>query len=163
MYAVNRLRDPKFHGFRIQVLPHPLDQVAHAAVTEYTDADPSTRRAILDALTPRAAGVLSVYGERAAALAVRGCDTELLRAAGIAVGMADARLEDYRDNLIVLAALTHSAGLLQTTQEQLFDQIEAMVPPRVLARFRRYTADGPLTLRSMGLRACGDGPTFRYR
>lgn len=164
MYAVDRLRDRKFNGYRRLAIPHDLDQVANKAVTEYVNADDITRRAILDALTARGADVLSVYGERLAAVAVRSQSDSILHTAATAAGMAHIRMEDIRNNLIVLAALDHSAELLGTTLDLIVDQIAVLLPPPALITFRKFAARDPRnrSLTAMGLVTRGEGPTFRY-
>src|SRR6266699_545944 len=109
MGAMEQLAGKRFNGYLVVRLPHELDDVVTSAVTEYRRATPAARRAMAATVQPRAAGVLSAYGQRMAATAVRKGSKEPLLNALVALGLAQARLDDPRDNIIVLAAVNHAA------------------------------------------------------
>ncbi|MEU4766325.1 hypothetical protein AB0H12_24020 [Actinosynnema sp. NPDC023794] len=52
-------------------LPHELDDLVESVVAGSPDSTPAARQYILDAIPPRAAGVLCVFGQRMATVAVR--------------------------------------------------------------------------------------------
>ena len=161
---MQQLAGKRFNGYLATRLPHELDAVVASAVAEYRAASPSARREMAENLQPRAAGVLSAYGQRMAAVAVRTGAVEPLRDGLVAMGVAEARLSDARDNLIVLAAVNHSAELLGTDLATLVDEIADEVPAAASAGFRDFAARQPQhkSLKSMGLRIWGQGESFLY-
>ena len=67
MDALSRLNGKRFNGYLRIRLPDEPDAVVESVMTAYLDATASARREMSEAVTPRAAGVLSAYGERMAA------------------------------------------------------------------------------------------------
>jgi hypothetical protein len=164
MTIVRRLRDREFNGYLRRRIPHPLDDVVDEVVAAYRDGSPETRREMESDLTERVAGVLSVYGERMAAVAVRSRSPEPLRRGLVGMGMADAALDDDRMNLIVLAAVHHSAETIGTDLATVIDDVADELPESALERFRAFTRrpERSKSLHAMGLGTMGAGDTFRY-
>lgn len=164
MTAIKQLHDRRFNGYLGVRVPHEFDDIVTSIVEEYRTNSPTGRRAMLDELSPRAAGVLSAYGQRMATMAVRTGSPESLRRGLIGMGMADAALEDYRNNLIVLAAVNHAAAVLGRELGELVEEIAADLPEPALEGFRQFTRREPpdKELAAMGLRAVGTGDEFRY-
>ncbi len=115
-------------------------------------------------LDQRAAGVLSVYGERMAAIAVRTRSPDPLRRGTVAMGMADGLLEDARANLIVLAAVNHSAIMIGTSLSRLIDEVADDLPEPAAAGFRAFAnrSERDKSLQAMGLGTVGTEDRFRY-
>src|SRR5690242_4318116 len=107
MSSIARLADREFNGLLRRRIPHALDDVVERVVADYRSAPPTQRRDMLGEVQPRIADVLSAYGERMAAVAVRQSSTEPLRRGLVAMGMAEGALTDPRNNLLVLAAMNH--------------------------------------------------------
>ncbi|MEU5438734.1 hypothetical protein AB0G73_36110 [Streptomyces sp. NPDC020719] len=128
--ALALLNDKRLNGYLRVRLPHDLDGLVDAAVLEYTNSTPQARQALDNAVSPRAAGVLSAYGQRMAAIAVRTQSRTPLRHGLTAVAMAHGHLDDPRDNLFPLAALNHSATLLGDTLHQHITDLAHLLPPR---------------------------------
>ena len=164
MDALSRLNGKQFNGYLRIRLPHDLDAVVESIVTAYLDAPAPTRREISETVTLRAAGVLSAYGERMAAIAVRTQSQQPLRRGLVAMGLAHGRLDDPRDNLYPLAAVNHSAGLLGTDLLQLIDTMADYLPDPAVTAFRAFAnrAEADKSLRSMGLGTAGSHADFRY-
>lgn len=58
------------------------------------------------------------------------------------MAMAEGGLEDYRDNLIVLSTVNHSAELLGTRLDLLVDDIAHLISPRALQTFTAFAQGG---------------------
>nr|MDT0666540.1 hypothetical protein [Micromonospora sp. DSM 115978] len=96
--------------------PYPVDDEILALLRE---AEASARfPELIGLLTPRAGfDALWMFARRAATFAVRRRDPELLRAGLVAIGVASRNSLDYRDELVALSMLWHSAGLLDLDAE----------------------------------------------
>nr|WP_239106664.1 hypothetical protein [Streptomyces rubrogriseus] len=145
-------------------LPHERDAVVDAVITSYLEAaGPAGQRAI-DDLNTRSASVLSVYGQRMASAAVRTGSVDTLRRGLVAVGMAQARLGDARENLYPLVALNNAASLLGTSLRSLITEVSDSLPPSATDELRAFDQrqEQDKSLESMGLRRLGSGQTFLY-
>ncbi|MFY1668877.1 hypothetical protein ACN27G_02800 [Plantactinospora sp. WMMB334] len=162
--TVTHLLGRQFDGYLAVGLPDGRDAVVESVVLDYLGAPAGERRRMLEAVRPRAAGVLSAYGQRMAAIAVRTGSVLPLRRAVVALGMADARLPDPRDNLVVLAAVSHSARILGSTLSRILDDVRRHLPEPAHATFRAFVAGnaGHDSLSAMGLAAYGSTDDFRY-
>lgn len=164
MGAFGRLRDKRFYGYLAYCIPHELDSIVDAVVSAYRSGSEEARRRLTRDLNADVAEVLSVYGERMAVLAVHTRSVEPLRRGLVGMGLAEGILADYRDNLIVLAAVNHSADTVGTGLTKLIDDVKADLPGPALARFRDFAQwrDDEKSLHVMGRRTEGEGDSFRY-
>jgi hypothetical protein len=107
------------------------------------------------------APVLRVFAERAASLAVRNADWELLRAGLIA--LAKAGLES-RESLLVLVLYCDAAKRIAIDERLLFGGVGNLLGEAVLGHLTRFLARAPQdkSLQSMGYRAEGAAAEFRY-
>lgn len=162
--TVQHLTAKRFDGYVAVRLPSELDDVVSAVVAGYRAASPERRREIADSVPSRAAGVLSAFGRRAAAMAVRTGSVRWLRDGLVAMGLAESRLNDPRNNLITLAAVNHSAELLGTDLAVLVGELGGELPAGAAQSFRDFAARQPQhkSLKSMGLRIWGEGDSFTY-
>jgi hypothetical protein len=89
---------------------------------------------------------------------------EVLRRAIAALGMAEAAVDDPRTNLVVLAAVNHSAAALDTDLASLLRDLAGVLPGPALANFRAFAlrSDRDKSLQAMGLTATGSAESFRY-
>lgn len=158
------LNSRDFNGYLRRRIPHKLDDIVKEFVNTYRSASAVDRQQLTSGLTPRAAGVLSSFGERMAAVAVRARSDEYLRLGLVGMGLAEGRLDDPRANLIVLAAVNHSAIRIGTNLRALVDEIAFDLPAQAVAAFRAFTQrdDRDKSLRAMGLGTIGSGDDFRY-
>ncbi|NEE22955.1 hypothetical protein G3M58_92955 [Streptomyces sp. SID7499] len=161
---VSSLRDKRFNGYLGVRLPHALDVEVEAIVTAYMTCSPSMRDAIVDDVYGRVAGVLSAYGQRMASVAVRNDDIDVLRRGVVAIGLAEGRLDDPRDNLYVLAAANDSASLLGTTLRAVINDVKRFLPPAGVAGLQQFDlhADREKSIEAYGIRRCGSGQEFHY-
>ncbi|WP_427922761.1 hypothetical protein [Streptomyces sp. cg40] len=159
MTSWTRLQDRRFNGYLGVGLPHELDGEVDAFVIAYM-----SRPEPLD-LGRRAAGVLSAYGQRMASVAVRTRAPEALRRGLVAVGLAEAHLDDPRDNLYGLAALHDGASLIGTPFSGLITEVSRCLPPSGVAALRDFDGRGDRdkSVEAMGIRRTGEGETFLYR
>jgi hypothetical protein len=164
MNTITQLRDKKFVGYLKRRLPHELDTVVDSVVDGYRHGNAQTRAATRDALNPGIATVLSAYGQRVAARAVRRRSAADLSRALVGLGLAHGALEDWRDNLYGLTAVGHSAQLLGEDLEALVDGVAAELPTPAVAALRDFFRQDPSnrSLSSMGLAAQGAGDDFLY-
>ncbi|MFE6022748.1 hypothetical protein ACFQ6O_40590 [Streptomyces sp. NPDC056441] len=158
------LEGKRFNGYLRIKLPHELDEIVESVVAGYMQAAPSSRHEILGTVSTRAAGVLSAYGERMAAVGVRTGSEAPLGRALVAMGMADGNLEDSRDNLIVLAAVNHSAAVIESSLDQILAKVAQFIPDPALVNFQAFARreESDKSLWSMGLGVVGAGASFRY-
>ena len=164
MSPFSQLDGKRFNGYLRIRLPHPLDAVVHTALAAYRDSSPADRALLIDTINPGVASVLNAYGERMAAMAIRSNSLKPLHDALLAVGIAQTRLDDWRDTLYSLVTVNHSAGLLGTDLDRLIGGIANDLPQGALDAFRTFTAraDRDKSLACMGLAAKGSGAEFRY-
>jgi hypothetical protein len=161
---VRQLLDRRFNGYRGILLPHELDDVVTAVVVGYQESSASARQEVLDRVPPGAAGVLSVFGERMAAMAVRTDSVVPLYRGIVGMGMAQRALEDPRDNLYALAAVRHASVRVRTTISRLVEDLREYLPEPAAELFSSFDgrAERDKSLAAMGLAACGSGDGFRY-
>jgi len=161
---VSRLKDSRFDGHLGHALPHERDAVVDAVITSYLEAAGPVRQQAIDDLDTRSASVLSVYGQRMASAAVRTGSVDTLRRGLVAVGMAQARLGDSRENLYPLVALNDAASLLGTSLRSLITEVSDSLPPSATDELRAFDQrqEQDKSLESMGLRRLGSGQTFLY-
>lgn len=160
-----RLNDKQFRGHRLRHIPHPLDEVVAEVIETYRSAAPPLREAILNEMTDIPARVLCGSAERLAAMAVRSHSAAPLRQALVAVGMAVAALDDPRDHLYPLAAVHHSAVILDTPLAAVINSVTNQLPTAALERLHAFDnrEERDKSLQAFGLRTTGDGDEFRYR
>ncbi|MDG9711419.1 hypothetical protein [Streptomyces sp. DH10] len=161
---MSSLRDKRFNGYLRVKLPHTLDTEVESVVAAYMTASPAARQEIVGNVDGRSAAVLSAYGQRMASQAVRSGSIDVLRRGLIAIGLAEGRLDDPRDNLFVLAAANDSASLLGTTLRAVIDDVKSLLPPAGatgLLKFDQY-AENDKSIEAMGIRRSGSGQDFLY-
>ncbi len=161
----SRFQDRRFIGYLRVRIPHELDAEVEAFVTAYMSGPEPLRLTMMGGMSQRAAAVLSVYGQRMAAVAVRTRSPEPLRHGLIAAGLAEAHLEDPRDNLFVLATINDSASLIGTPLHGLVTEVSPFLPPSGVEALREFNQrqDHDKSIESMGIRRTGTGETFLYR
>ncbi|MER5779088.1 hypothetical protein ABT144_33345 [Streptomyces sp. NPDC002039] len=161
---MGRLDDKRFNGYLGMRIPHDLDQVVNDYISTYRSASNERRGELVGAVSPRAASVLSVYGQRMAVEAVRRDAEEPLERAVVAVGIAEQRLPDPRENVIVLGAVHHSAELLGTSLAQIVARVSDTLPPASVLELQRFVQrdEKDKSLKAMRLRSFGTGETFIY-
>ncbi|MFF4472905.1 hypothetical protein ACFYZ3_25470 [Streptomyces sp. NPDC001599] len=161
---MSRLKDSRFDGYLRHPLPHERDAAVDAVITSYLKGTAPVRQRAIDDLGTRSASVLSVYGQRMASAAVRAGSVDTLRRGLVAVGMAQARLGDARENLYPLAALNDAAALLGTSLRTLITDVSDSLPSSVVDELRAFDQrqEQDKSLEGMGLRRLGSGQTLLY-
>ena len=164
MIPSNRLLDKRFNGYRRMPIPNELDQIVKSVVDAYKQATPQARSTMIGQIRPGPAGLLSIYGERMAAIAVRTNSAAPLHDGLTAMALAETRLEDYRDNIMVLATINHAAETIGILPTSLVADLRDLFPASILDHFRHFFAQGPRrkSLEAMRLKTYGNGDDFRY-
>jgi hypothetical protein len=164
MGLVSLLHDRRFIGYLRFRIPHEYDAIVERVVAEYRAGSSTAKQEVVDEVSYRVAAVLSAYGERMAAVAIRTGSPEPLRRGLISMAMADGRLEAHVTNLSMLAAVNHSAGLLGTTLAALIDDVAAEIPESTADAFRAFIqrSERDKSLKSFFLDTAGEGDEFRY-
>ncbi len=106
-----RLGGDRFNGYLDHPIPSDTDEDVRAVVNAYLNADSRGREAILECDVERRAGLIEIFAECLAVLAVRMQSVEPIRLALVAMGMAIPQ-EDFRHVLKGLAKLDYSAHYL---------------------------------------------------
>jgi hypothetical protein len=104
------LRAGDFHGYGHQPLPSGRDAIVGRVVAAIDTAEDFV--GIVEALKPARAFVFTAFAERAAALAVRRKSRDEIRKGLVAVALAYALTDDWRDVLGSLAVLLRAAEIL---------------------------------------------------
>ncbi|MER5266104.1 hypothetical protein ABTZ99_28855 [Actinosynnema sp. NPDC002837] len=161
---MRHLLDRRFNGYLGIKLSHELDDVVESVVAGYLDATPAARQEILDAIRPRAAGVLCVFGQRMATMAVRTDSTVPLYRGLIGMGMAERTLDDPRNSLFVLAAVNHSATTLGTSITRVATDLRRYLPEPAFEKFLAFDRrdERDKSLPAFAMAAYGSGAEFRY-
>nr|WP_257003402.1 hypothetical protein [Streptomyces sp. Alain-F2R5] len=162
--SVARLKAARFGGYLRHAIPHELDSDIDAVITSYLSSPASVRQRAIDDLDRRSASVLSAYGQRMASAAVRAGSAETLRRGLVAVGMAEERLGDARENLYALAAINDGASLIGTSLQGLITTVSGFLPSTAVDRLRAFDQrqERDKALDSMGLSRCGGDQDFFY-
>lgn len=162
--GVSRLKDKRLNGYLGYAIPHELDSDIDAVITAYMESSADGRQRAIDGLDGRSASVLSVYGQRMATAAVRARSIEALRRGLIAVGMAETRLTDFRDNLYPLAAINDGASLIGTSLGSLINGVSGLLPSASVDKLREFDErqEQDKSLEAMGLSRFGSGQDFLY-
>ncbi|MER6835301.1 hypothetical protein ABT320_15180 [Streptomyces cellulosae] len=161
---MSRLKEKRFNGYLRYAIPHELDSDIDAVITAYMGSPATGRQRMIDDLDGRSASVLSAYGQRMASTAARAGSTEALHRGLIAVGMAEERLNDARENLYPLAAINDSASLIGTSLRKLITDVSEFLPSASVDKLRKFDQrqEQDKSLEAMGLRRFGSGQEFLY-
>jgi len=164
MEAVARLLDREYNGYLRRKIPHPLDDAVKVVIEDYLSRDAVGRRLVLDAIQPRAAGVLSAYGQRMAVMAVRNSSSELLTLGVVAAGIGQPMLSDRRDNLRVLAALNDAAERVGQHLADILRDVRGDIPGAAYSDFTSFCERSARdkSIASMGMGVAGSGSDFHY-
>jgi hypothetical protein len=104
------LRFGDFHGYGHQPIPPGLDAIIGRAVAAIHTAEDFV--GVVQALQPARASVFTAFAERAAALAVRRKSRDDIHQGLVAVALAYALTDDWRDVIGSLAVLLRAAEIL---------------------------------------------------
>lgn len=162
--SVAILKDKRFDGYLRYVIPHDLDAAIDVVIQSYMQSSAPVRQKAIDDLNDRSASVLSVYGQRMASTAVRAGSIDPLHRGVVAVGMAEERLSDARENLYPLAAINDGASLVGTSLRELITDASAFLPLTAVDRLRAFDQrqEQDKSLEAMGMRRTGSGQKFLY-
>jgi hypothetical protein len=114
----------------------PAEEATAAIVEEFSDADENTRRSITAKLTSYARSRFLSYAAEAAVLAVRQTSPLLIEKGLVALVIENGG-DDWRDSLLVLFQLYHSAKKLGMDAEETFARISLLAEPGVIKKEMR--------------------------
>jgi len=122
----------------------------------------SDREALRSTASLKDAQVFNAYAQRVAVQAVRGHSPELLQPGLLALALAGPL--DYRENLMVLALLSHSAQKLGGSLDTIIESSAPVLPGEALDRFRDFATwpEADKGIRAMGFAEQGSGGGFVY-
>ena len=159
-----RIGGDRFNSYLDHPIPSDTDEDVRAVVNAYVNADPRVRESMLEYVVERRAGLIEIFAERLAVLAVRTQSVEPVRLALVAIGMAIPQ-EDFRYVLKGLAKLDYSAGLLGVDLAVVYEDVAVLLPEAS----RRFIEDvlgdadrGESFLTGMGYAPKGEGSEFTY-
>ena len=164
MVQVTRLAERDFNGYLRRRIPHELDALVEGVIDDYLGASSEIRTSMREKLSPRSASVLTVYGQRAASMAVRERSAELVYRGLIGVGLGYEREDDKRALLYPLVALYDSAGRLGLSFRELVERAAGDIPEAAARVLRTFDgrSERDKSLRAMAMSATGDGESFKY-
>ena len=146
-----------------QPIPSELDGKVGRVVRMFLDSSP-TERGIFFRLTNEGVSYLFIiFAERMASLGVRERSRQRLLEGLLALVIEDYRA-DYRDSLIVLAALSDAATKISVTPEELFAEAASYSNNSVVSNITEFHKWDPAdwSLKAVGYKEVNGPDGFRY-
>lgn len=131
-----------------------LDEVSHMP--------PAERIRVIEQLTRDESGLLFGIATSAAIWSVRESMPERLRYGLLALLFENQR-EDFRETLMRLCLLQHSADKLGVDLQKLFLDVQEFASPEMRTLFESYFDEGERDISAMGYEEFDDGEGFGYR
>ncbi|MCX6345998.1 MAG: hypothetical protein NT018_13160 [Armatimonadetes bacterium] len=158
--AVRTLKEAGNNSYYASPIPNDVDEMVGAIVVTYTSMPSEERARLISECGGGEADILMIYARRMAALAVRANNPELVSRGLIALVIEDARF-DYRDTLVALTLLHHSARKLKAEPGELFTNAAETASPKTAELILRF-ARSPSGLWWMGHREVITSSGFDY-
>lgn len=138
------------------------DQLLSELLVKFELASESDREAIRSSMSRESCGLLLGAAEGAATWAVREGNTERLRI-GLAALLMENLKEDYRESLICLTLMDHTARKLSSSLQGFYKDVRHFGASKGLELFDSYFSEGGKTLDQMGYcESWNDAGEFRY-
>ncbi len=138
----------------VDVRPTAADAIVTDLCRAYRAGSPAVRSFIRSGIDSESAWTLLTFSKRAAVLAVRKGEPDLIRDSLIAHAIEDLAAEDVRDNMVALGLVYHCARTVDPRPEGVFHEVAQIAAPpiaQLLTDFvRRPDLDGILS--AMGWR-----------
>lgn len=125
------------------------DQLLSELLAKFESASESDREAIRDSMSRESCGLLFGAAVDSATRAVREGNTERLRI-GLAALLIENLKEDYRESLIKLTLLDHTARKLSSSLQGFYKDVRHFGASKGLELFDSYFSEGGKTLDQMG-------------
>lgn len=151
-----------FRGYLQRPIPDRSDEEVDGVLARALQVSESDREALRSVASLQDSQVFNAFAQRAAVRAVRAHDPGLLQRGLLALAFAGAL--DYRENLMVLALLSHSAQILGGSLDTVIESSAAILPVDARDRFRDFATwpEADKAIRAMGFAEEGSGDDFVY-
>ncbi len=159
---LNRFPPESADGYLYWPLPCPLDEELSRIVRTFADLPSNERDKVSESFHVRYSDVLRAFAERMAILGVRENSSERLFDGLVALVIENFRL-DYRETLLVLSLLYHSAVKISADPEDLLARAESLAAPEAAKLLRVFIQD-PSSIDEMGyVEGVYEGDFWYYR
>ena len=158
----NVIKDLESHntsGYRYWPLPCPMDDKISALIKTFVHLEPADRATVFGKV--KKSFLFLAFSERMAVLAVRE-NSESRLFDGLIAHVLEDFSHDYRENLLILSLLYHSAVKLGSNPIELFRKAAALASPKSADRLVGF-AQNPGSIRSMGYEEITTLDGFDYR
>ena len=144
-------------------LPSPADEVLAEIVSAFTAWPPDVRQRFTASLPTNKRGLFGIFGHRAATLAVRRGDPELLRLGLIANVIANSPIPTKRNVETALAVFHHCARKLELDPRTLFEEAARLATDEMAERLIAFADRPDVTLKQFGWREIRSADGVRYK
>ncbi len=157
--AIGSLESENAVGYGLWHLPCPLDYKISELVNLFLQLESSERQQVYGKCSN--AFLLLAFSERMAIWGVRtSSETKLFE--GLIAHVVEGFSHDYRENLLVLSLLYHSACKIGSDPSGLFEKAATFASPKA-ADYLRQFAHKPASIRSMGYKEVMTVDGFSYK
>ena len=144
-------------------LPAPLDEQLLAIVGAFAALPAADRQRFMAELSDGQRALFGLFGHRAATLAVRRAEPELLRLGLLGSVIANYAIPERRDVDVSLAVYYHCARKLGLEPAAVFDAAAELATDEMAARLRAVGRREDVTLKQFGWRELRGEEGVRYK
>jgi hypothetical protein len=144
-------------------LPSPADDALMEVVEAFTAWPAPVRDRFAQSLPPDKRGLFGLFGHRAATLAARRGDADLLRLGLIGNAIANYEIPPHRNVEAALAVFYHCARKLALEPASLFDDVALYATDEMAARLVAFGRRASVDLRQFGWREIRTADGVRYK
>lgn len=145
-------------------LPSPIDDALAEIASAFSAWPPHLREQFQEALDARGRGLFGIFGHRAATLAVRRNDPDLLRLGLIGSAIANYEISPNRKVDTALAIFYHCARKLDLEPRALFEDVARLAADDIAQHLRIFGRREDVVLKQYGWREIRttDGIRFQF-
>lgn len=145
-------------------LPSPVDDALAEIASAFSAWSPHLREQFQEALDTRRRGLFGIFGHRAATLAVRRNDPDLLRLGLIGSAIANYEISPNRKVDTALAIFHHCARKLELEPRELFEDVARLAADEIARYLRTFGRREDVALKQYGWREIRttDGIRFQF-
>lgn len=144
-------------------LPAPTDDALAEIVSAFTAWPAPVRERFLANLPDDRRGIFAIFGHRAATLALRREDAELLRLGLVGNVIANTPIPPNRNVDTALAVFYHCAQKLELETAELFDEAARFADAEMAAALKTFGRRAGVTLNQFGWRVIRTEEGVRYK
>ena len=144
-------------------LPSPADEALTEIVSAFTAWPRDVRQRFTVSLPADKRGLFGIFGHRAATLAVRRGDPELLRLGLIANVIANSPIPEKRNVEAALAVFYHCARKLELDPHTLFEEAVPFATDKMAERLMAFADRPDVKLKQFGWREIRTADGVRYK